>query len=150
MDVNKVLILSVFAIAMNSTAEVYRWVDKNGKVHFTDRKPAAEAENITAEVKSQNIDTSSGELQKLTSMREQEEKAKQEKIQQEQKIQQERKEKLAELNRPACERAKIRLKKISGHIVFTDEQGRAVTVTEKERQQMVADLTQEIQQHCSQ
>ncbi len=149
MDASKVLILSLFAVAMNCSAEVYRWVDKNGKVHFTDRKPAADAENITENVKSQNIDTSSCELQKLTSMREQEEKEKQEKTQQEQKAQQERKEQLTELNRPVCEKAKIRLKKISGHIVFTDEQGRAVTVTEKERQQMVADLKQEIQEYCS-
>ncbi len=149
MDVSKLLIISLLATAMNCSAEVYRWVDKNGKVHFTDRKPAADAENITEDVKSQNIDTSSGELQKLTSMREQEEKEKQEKMQQELQRQQQDKDELAKLNRPVCKKAKERLQDISGYIVFTDEQGRAVTVTEKERQQKVAELKQDIEKYCN-
>lgn len=145
MDASKVLILSLFAVAMNCSAEVYRWVDKNGKVHFTDRKPATDAENITADVKSQNIDTSSSELQKLTAIREQDERDAQEYARKQQKL----KDELAEINRPECGKARARLKDISGHVVFIDDQGKVVTVSEKERQQMVAGLKQEIQQHCS-
>lgn len=149
MDVSKLLVFVLLAVSLNSTAEIYRWVDKDGKVHFTDRKSSPEAENITEEVKTQNIDTSSGEIQKIAAMREQEEKARQEQLQQEQRRQQEYKEKLAELNQSNCEEARKKLKGISGYVVFTDAQRRSVNVTEKERQQMVAELKQAIQTYCS-
>jgi hypothetical protein len=150
MDASKLAILGMMVISLNSAAEIYRWVDKEGKVHFTDRKPSSAAENITRDVKPQNIDTSNSEIQKITAMREQEQKERQEKLQQEEQKQQELKAKMAQRNQAYCEEARKRLKKISGYIVFTDEQRRAVNVTEKERQQMVAELTQEIQANCSQ
>ncbi len=149
MDVRILLLFSVFTLSFNSTAEIYRWVDKDGKVHFTDRKSSPAAENITNDVKTQNIDTSSGEIQKIAAMREQEEKDRREQQQQEQKRQQEYKEKLAELNHSNCEQARKKLEDISGYVVFTDAQHRAIKVTEKERQQMVAELKQDIQTYCS-
>ncbi|PUA28247.1 MAG: hypothetical protein B0W54_17375 [Cellvibrio sp. 79] len=149
MDVRKLLVFILLATSLNSTAEIYRWVDKNGKVHFTDKKPSTEAENITKDVKTQNIDTSNGEIQKIAAMRELEEKNRQEQLQQEQTRQREHKEKLAELNQSNCEQARKRLVDISGYVVFTDEQRRAINVTEKERQQMVAELKQDIQTYCS-
>lgn len=149
MDVRKLLVFILLAISLNSTAEIYRWVDKDGKVHFTDRKSSPEAKNITNEVKTQNIDTSNGEIQKIAVMREQEEKDRQEQQQQEQKRQQEYKEKLAELNYDNCEKARKDLKDISGYVVFTDAQRRSVNVTEKERQQMVAELKKDLQTYCS-
>lgn len=149
MDVKNILIFNLFAIALNAQAEIYRWVDKDGKVHFTDRKPPAEAENITKDVKPQNLDTSNSELQKIVSMREQEAQRNQQQYEQEQQRQAARRAQLAELNRSACEETKKRLEDIRGHVIFTDDQGRAVTVRETERQQMVADLEQQIREHCS-
>lgn len=146
MDVKKYMAWGLCIIALNAHAEIYRWVDKDGKVHFTDRKPAPEAENITKEVKPQNIDTSSNELNKIVAMREQEEKQRQE------KIMRERQALKAEIDKQQqiyCDKQKERLRKMSGYVVFTDEQGRAVTVTEKERQQKVAELKQVIQNTCS-
>ena len=149
MDVRKLLVFILLAVSLNSVAEIYRWVDKDGKVHFTDRKASPEAENITKEVKTQNIDTSSGEIQKIAAMREAEAKDQQEQLLQEQKRKQEHKEKLAELNKSNCEKARKKLEDISGYVVFTDEQRRAIKVTEKERQQMVAELKQDLQTYCS-
>ena len=146
MDVSKYLLLGLCVIALNAQAEIYRWVDKNGKVHFTDKKPAPEAENITKEVKSHNIDTSSTEVQKLTLMREQEERNRQEQIMRERQA---LKPEIDKQRQVYCDKQKERLRKISGYVVFTDENGRAVKVTEKERQQKVAELKQVIQDTCS-
>lgn len=40
-----------------ATAEVYKWVDENGKVRFSDKAPAEkEAENIAPELEKTNVD----------------------------------------------------------------------------------------------
>ncbi|MEN0038262.1 MAG: DUF4124 domain-containing protein [Cellvibrio sp.] len=145
MDVSKYLVLGLCVIALNSQAEIYHWVDKDGKVHFTDKKPAPDAENITKEVKTHNLDTSSTEIQKITLKREQEEKQRQE---QRLREWQERKPEVDKQRQVYCEKQKERLRKISGYIVFVDENGRSVKVTEQERQQKVAELKQVIQDTC--
>lgn len=44
-------------------AEVYRWTDENGKVHFGDRAPQnAPVEDVTEQAKAVNIDSSSEQL----------------------------------------------------------------------------------------
>src|SRR5262249_52500497 len=45
------LLAAVFALP-EATAQtnVYRWVDKDGKVHFTDTPPAEEARNVTEKI----------------------------------------------------------------------------------------------------
>ncbi|HSC68609.1 MAG TPA: DUF4124 domain-containing protein [Cellvibrio sp.] len=145
MDVKKILALGLSVVALTTQAEIYRWVDKEGKVHFTDKKPAPEAENITRQVKSHNTDTSSSELQKLTLMREQEEKERREQLRREEQALKPQREKQRQV---FCEKQRERLRNISGYVVFVDDNGRAVPVTEKERQQKVADLKQVIKETC--
>ena len=64
----KLILSLILVVSVNSSAEVYRWTDANGKVHFGDQKPKATAENITAKVKATNVDTSTNEHQKLETM----------------------------------------------------------------------------------
>jgi hypothetical protein len=146
MDVRKYMVMSLCVIAFNTHAEIYRWVDKDGKVHFTDRKPAPEAENITKEVKSHNIDTSSNELNKIVAMRDRDERERREQtIREQQGLQPE----LDKQRQAYCERQKERLRKISGYVVFTDDEGKVVKVTEQQRQQKVAEQKQIIKDTCS-
>ncbi|NKC01367.1 MAG: DUF4124 domain-containing protein [Pseudomonadales bacterium] len=45
------LLLALFAYGATTSAEIYRWVDEDGKVHFTDQKPAAgNAESVELEI----------------------------------------------------------------------------------------------------
>ena len=37
------LALLLSSLAASATAEIYRWTDPNGKVHYTERKPAEDA-----------------------------------------------------------------------------------------------------------
>ena len=36
---NLVLLVSLLIIAMPSSAEIYKWVDEEGQIHFSDKKP---------------------------------------------------------------------------------------------------------------
>src|SRR4051812_22157077 len=91
-------------------AEVYRWTDSAGKVHFSDKKPAEKAENISAKIKQQNIDTSTAEREKLeTIFRKENDADRAYKRQQEQKP-------LAEIRQ--CQEAREYLKVIDGRVQF--------------------------------
>jgi hypothetical protein len=47
-----------------------------------------------------------------------------------------------------CNRAKARLQEITGHVIFLDDDGKVVKVTEKERQQRVAEMNALISENC--
>ena len=135
-------LIGLLSFSISSMAEVYRWVDKNGKVHYTDKKPAPDAENITKEVNKQNLDSSSREIEKINQMhREDEEAVRASQQQQEQAREQAMK--------APCAAAKERLKKMKGLVIFIDDAGKAVTVTEKERQEKVAELERYIRANCT-
>lgn len=124
------------------SADVYRWVDKDGKVHYTDKKPAPEAEDITRQVSKQNIDTSSEELRKVEQILRKEKPADQDFYnapdpeEQAQRTQR-------------CKAARQRQAKISGRVIFIGDDGKVVKVTEQERQHMLAELNGIISENCA-
>lgn len=138
------LILSLtLLLSLNVYAEVYRWTDANGKVHFGDKKSGATAENITDKVKNTNVDTSTGEHQKLETLFRKENDADREYQQQQQKQAQPNPELLRR-----CAEAKDYLSKISGRVQFLDDKGKAVNVTEVERKQRAEAMQKLIQEKC--
>jgi hypothetical protein len=61
--------LAGILLAVASSAEVYRWTDEHGRVHFSDKPPRdQQAENISDETRSVNVDTSSAERKKLNQL----------------------------------------------------------------------------------
>jgi len=124
----------------NIQAEVYRWTDANGKVHYGDKKPKSTAEDITEKVKQTNVDTSTAEHQKLETLFRKENEADRE-YQREQA-------------RPDpelllwCKEARDYLKTISGLVQFVDKDGKAVKVTMEERDQKVAETKALIKNRC--
>lgn len=54
----------------------------------------------------------------------------------------------SEQNKEYCKQAKKRLYEISGPVVFYDDQGKVVDVTEKERAHMEKKLRAEIDKNC--
>lgn len=133
--------LTLLTIALPASADVYRWVDKDGKVHFTDKKPAENAENVTEQVNKQNIDNSSEELRKVENILRKENDADREYYRQQQ----------AETNaerQQLCTRARKRLNEISGNVIFIDNAGKVAKTTQQERQRMVADQNAIIEKNC--
>lgn len=132
----------IFLLLMNSAvnAEVYRWTDSSGKVHYGDKKPAEKAEDISAKVKQQNIDTSSTEHQKLETIFRKENDADREyKRQQTQRP-------LVDIRK--CQEMKRYLQVISGPVQFLDEDGKAIRVTEEERKKRVLETSDYIAKNC--
>ncbi len=121
-------------------AEVYRWTDANGKVHFGDKKPAEAAENITEKVKTTNLDTSASEHQKLETLFRKENEADREYQRQQAKPDPELLQRCAE--------AKNYLSRISGRVQFLDEQGKPVNISEAERNQHAQQMQQLIKENC--
>lgn len=139
------LFILLLGFSINSMAEVYRWVDKDGKVHFTDKPPTADAENITKQVNKQNLDTSREELNKVQQLHLQEAQAQRQQRQHAQEISASE----AYARGANCTAAKNRLRRISGNVIFLDDQGKVVKTTEQERQAMVAELTTYIDNNCN-
>ena len=131
-------------LASSPQAEVYRWVDENGKTHYSDKKPKSEAEDITEAVKKQNIDTSIEEQRKLQEIFRPENEADREYYRQQQLKNQPTPEHIQH-----CNKQRRYLKKIDGRVQFVDEEGNVVPVTEKQRQQRVEELQRYLAEHCS-
>jgi type I site-specific restriction endonuclease len=123
-----VLLLSLLASVVTH-AEVYRWTDANGKVHYGDKKPKAAAEDITEKVNQVNVDTSTEERKKLETIFRKENEADRE-------FKREQAKPDAEFL-AWCKETRRYLKNISGLVQFVDKDGKAIHVTEEQRTQKV-------------
>ncbi len=137
------LLVMVWQPAAN--AEIYRWVDDNGKVHYSDRKPAAQpAEDISDTTKRTNIDDSQSEQAKLGKIFAKEtaaEKQARERAAIEAHNQQVR-------HNNACKKLKRRLEIISGRTYWTNGKGKEWDMTLEEQKQEKARVEAEYRQHC--
>lgn len=125
-------------------AEIYRWVDEHGKTHYSDKKPKTNAEDITLEVKKQNIDTSMEEQRKLQQIFRAENEADREFYRQQQLKNQPSPE-----HRQHCNEMRSYLNKIDGRVQFIDEDGKVVPVTEAQRRQRVEETQRYLDEHCA-
>ena len=129
------LLLMLVSLALPASAEVYKWTDENGKVHFTDKPPTDKpAENIDATLKDTNIDTSSKDV--AASLPTSTEKT-QDEIAHEQQKAEERKAELA----PVCSNIKrnIDMLEAGARVNFYDSEGNEYTVLEKDRPAKIAE-----------
>lgn len=130
----------------NAQAEMYRWVDDKGKVHFSDRKPEQhQAEEISDQVRQQNIDYSGGATKGQLQQYERNQKARETERQQ----LEQRSEKWSGKREEQCREARRRLRILKGRVVFFDKDNNEVKVTEKERERRALALEQEIKKYCS-
>jgi hypothetical protein len=137
---NKLVLSFLITASVCAQAEVYRWTDANGKVHFGDKKGGTSAENITAKVSKTNVDTSTAEHQKLESVFRKENDADRE---------YKRQQAQPDPNQVRyCVEARDYLKTINGRVQFIDQEGNPVKVTEEERKQKVKAIQQEISERC--
>lgn len=137
------LILLLWA-AENACSEVYRWIDTDGKVHYSDKKPKVAAEDITADVSKQNLDESSAEQRKLQTLFRPENDADREHY----RKQQSQAQPTAE-NARNCRKSRELLHILSDRVQLLDSQGKEVRFTEKDRQQKVKDVQDYLEKNCN-
>ena len=137
----KIIVCALLVFSLDVHAEVYRWTDANGKVHFGDKKLDKSAENITSNLKTTNVDTSTTELKKMEGVFRKENDADREYRQQKSQPDIER------LHQ--CSEAKNYLNTINGRVYFIGKDGKEVKITEAQRKQKVIDLQNVIKENCS-
>ncbi len=137
-------IVLILSVTSTSSADVFRWVDKNGQTHFSDQARAPTA------AKEVEIDTSKMNLTTDLSSPEQLQRIAQEKDELRQK--QLDALKAQKRNKPKkqdwCTWARHHLNTIVGRVVFLDENDQPVNVSEKERQARAQQLAKDIKVRC--
>ena len=134
------LIATVLALGLctviSTHAEVYKWVDENGKTQFSDKPPADKpAEAIGEALSKTNIDTDSSRVVRTAASAEGEQTPDEAQLEAQQAA--ERQQRLA----PRCKQLRKEIAIIeSGRAVsFLDENGNEITVRESERPQKLAE-----------
>lgn len=140
-------LLLILPFAVNTSAEIYRWTDAQGKTHFSEHPPEdqVKSEEVSSQLSPLNRDSSSEETKKLQQLFKgptPEEQA----LQQQEKFKRQQQDQQKNL---ACNKAKKQLQILKGPVYFTDNNGKEYSVSEEERQQRVSRLEQEIRRHCS-
>lgn len=112
-----------------AVAEVYKWVDENGKAHFSDKAPATEkdAESIGQSLEKTNIDTNSKNISSTLPSTEKT----QDEINYEQKKEADRQAAIA--SKCAYLKKAIDVIASGSRVSFVDENGNEVQVLEKDR-----------------
>ncbi|UTF58818.1 DUF4124 domain-containing protein [Gilvimarinus sp. DA14] len=132
-------------ITLPVQAELYRWTDADGQVHYSDRKPDATkaegAEVTEQQVKPINIQDSG---QATAAMRQ----VFPEQHPQPSRTDSKRKSEMAKRKEEHCREAREYLRKISGRVQFIDEDGNMVHVSERERQERQAQMEAYVKEQC--
>ena len=135
-------------LAGAASAEVYRWTDDKGEVHYSDR-PAAAAEATRVEIHSKSAaESSAGKPQgyadrELEFRKRQLDKEKQEKKQGEAAAEQEQKQQNC-----ATARNNLRTLQESGRVVSYDEKGERRFMGDSERETAIAKASKDAEQWC--
>ncbi len=150
MAVKKGFIRGVFVylcfLSMASHGEIYRWVDENGKVHFSD-KPTKDSDKI--EIKPQESLTSGDDRKRIQANKEWFEKRRAEREEEQRKEEkaQARAHKSGKKARDACANVRLRLKKKQIELENRKRAGIRVK-TENWYKSKIEVLTYEVSQKC--
>lgn len=136
--------LLLSCLSTHSVSEVYQWTDAQGRMHFSDRAPQKiQANNISSQLEQINI-TSDLSSPEMMLRHEQTKDAEREKHYKEQLDRDQNRTILSE----SCKEAKKRLELVRGRVIFLDEQGKEVKVSEKNRKNRALELEHEVRKHC--
>ncbi|WP_444910749.1 DUF4124 domain-containing protein [Microbulbifer sp. TRSA005] len=138
-----ILVGSLLLAASANAGELYRWVDADGRVHFSDRPPAeGKAQDISGQLGPINTAKATRVQRSLiTSKASAPEREYQQRQQQEQRARQQEQQRI-------CTKARQRLRSLNGRVAFIDNDGKEVRYSERERRQMAEQLKREIANRC--
>ncbi len=72
-SVARALLVLLVTVPLGAAAEIYKWIDENGQVHFTDSPPPNQGERVEVEVQKPPAEPDEGELRRLELIRQAEE-----------------------------------------------------------------------------
>lgn len=134
----RLVVLVSCLVSLNAIADVYSWTDEDGNKHFSDEPPAKGARDVRKEkFEPHNIDSGYPPGIVVNPNTDAEERE-----------QSEREAKAAARKREDCQKARKQLRVLSRPVIFKDEDGNQVYVSEKERAEMERELRAKIEKHC--
>lgn len=141
------LLLIPLLTTLPAAADIYQWTDENGKVHYSDKPPRNQpSQNVSHTTKSVNVDSSSGEREKVREIfapLTEEEKS------YNQRQAEEQKEKLL-AKKEFCTNLQKELRFFqTQRFYWVDDEGNSSHATEEERQERIAEIQDLIKRDCS-
>lgn len=140
----RLVVLFSFCIVISAWAEIFQWTDENGQTHFSDRAPhKIQANNISEQLNKINItsDLSSPEMMLRHEQAKDAEREAQYKKQQENYNSQTD-------NSEKCKETKKRLRLIKGRVIFVDEDGKDLKISEETRKKRAIQLESKVRKYC--
>ena len=139
-------LLVVILASANVYSEIYRWVDDNGKVQFSDRPVASNSKLLEIDT-SKNVYGGGKVMNRQQDLLDRYQK---QDNQDQKKRQQEKREKAKQEQRNlACVRAKDKLTRFEGSSLYTlDAQGERIYFSEEKRKQAINEYRKTIKKHC--
>jgi len=163
MKIFLLVLLSLFCA--NVFAEVNKWVDEQGRVHYSDQPPPSVVKSKKIGPKArENIPTETGDTPESGSQADTENSdepktiaEREADLRKKQKADKEAAEKAAkekaskEANKDSCARAQINLKALQGEmrIMELNEKGEQVYLDDEQRKQRIEKVRQEISKNCN-
>lgn len=144
------LVAGAVVAAADVHAEIYKWVDENGQVHFGERRPAdAAAERVDVRTRrSPGTAATSNETQP----------AEEQQVREVPLTPEQRAQKRAEIERlkaahaKRCQEArdqKFKLTTGGGRVLVESEDGSVATITDEAREQRIAEADKAIEESCN-
>lgn len=149
--INYLLAVLAFLVAISARAEVYRWVDESGTVHYGDRpgsgSQAVEVEHLNTQnapaVTGEDSDTRDEKRQRVSDMLE-EDRLEKNKEKEEKRLERERKKR-------ECNRLKDHQRRLknTGGVYNLDKDGNRVFLSNEQRKKSEQKLNKWIQKACN-
>lgn len=138
------LLIGMLCTTTLAHAEVYRWVDENGQVHYSDRKLREDAEDVTAETRLHNLDTSLEERRKVARILRPPNNA-------DRDYERRRyvKQQLTPEEQEYCKELRNIHRMLSGRIQWVDERGKEIAYTEKQREEDLKQAEMLLKDFCN-
>ena len=144
-------IVLVLAISPGQAAQVYKWIDENGKVHFSDRPPddaATSAESVEIKVESGAGSSAASEVERRQLQKRLLEVFERERKEKKEAKAKEREEKQALAKR--CNEARDQLRQLqdASFLYDVDDDGERIVYTDKQRESATSEFEKQIEKHC--
>ena len=141
------LIILSATVAGTASADVYKWVDEQGQVHYSQQAPESAPAELIKTPPPPAVDPAQAQRE-VDALIAQQKAAEQEKQQAQQQAEQQAAQE-AKLEKQ-CQDAKDALTAYQNHPGgrFYDENGNLQRIKEEERQQKIQELSNNIKQHC--
>lgn len=137
-------LLLLFALPVS--AELYKWTDAEGKIHFGDRPPENQAtESLEIDVQNNDFELQSEESAAYFNKVRQNEAISQQKQARDAQNQAQAQQKKQAL----CQKARNHLATLQGPVYFEKEDGSTYEISEKEREARAKEFAKEVQRYCN-